>query len=209
MRPNPACKQTAVRSPWLHVLLGCALGSAALAGCGAPSGPAGDGGPQGAHNLWLANEHRTLAVEGAVLRERTLYAHHFEDGTTALNQLGMRDLGLLAGRYREQPGALPGALNVRRGGADEALYQGRLEEVRRQLGRLGIEAALVDLVDGLPGGDGASADRAVRALEAPTAGPGSSGEGGVGAFGEHSGLGGGSGLGATSGSADMSFGGQR
>jgi len=145
--------------------LTCGLALASLGGCRAPAQQSAGNHLIGAHNMWANQAFGDMAVRAAVVRERTLYPHHFAEGSDQLNQLGRRDLTLLADLFREQPGSL----GVRRGDADEVLYQARLESVRTALELAGIDAARVDLVDRPAGGDGVGSQRAVGVLEAGTA----------------------------------------
>lgn len=140
--------------------LACGALLTSLAGCGSPAAERSSNEMMGVHNLWANRAFREMAVEAAVVRERTLYPHHFVDGRAQLNQLGMRDLGFLAGLFREEPGSL----NVRRGSADDVLYQARLDTVRGELEVAGIDASMVDLGSGTPGGDGTSSARAIEIL---------------------------------------------
>ena len=145
--------------------LACGLALTSLGGCRAPAQQTSGNHLVGAHNMWANRAFRDMAAHSAVVRERTLYPHHFAEGRAELNQLGQRDLTLLADLFREQPGSL----NVRRGDADEDLYQARLEAVRTALEFSGIDAARVDLVDGPAGGDGAGSERTVDVLESGSA----------------------------------------
>ena len=144
--------------------LACGLVLTSLTGCGTPAETRSGDHMVGVHNLWANQAYREIGVNGAVMRERTIYPHHFQDGRAVLNPLGLRDVGILADLYRDGPGSL----SVRQGAADDALYQARLEAVRTALESSGIDSALVDLSDGTPGGDGSSSARAIAVLAGET-----------------------------------------
>ncbi len=59
----------------------------------------------------LVNTVNNIQVENAIVTQHTLYPYHFVTDGAGLNDLGQRDLMVLARHYKEQPGAL----NVRRG----------------------------------------------------------------------------------------------
>jgi hypothetical protein len=144
-------------------LLGLCL--ALAAGCGSPPERCSVNQLAGAHNLWIVPAYGEDAARAAVVREHTLYPQHFDEGRAALNQLGLRDVAWLA----ESSGGRPLALELRRGGADDALYAERLEAVRAAFEAAGVDAANLAIGDGLPGGDGATSERASEALEAQPA----------------------------------------
>jgi hypothetical protein len=123
----------------------------------------------GGHNLWTARATFEEAAQAAVIREHTLYAHHFEPDAAALNQLGQRDVRWLAQHYLANPFGLPVSLNVRCAGVSEALYQERLESVRAAFEQQGLDASLLAIEDGLPGGDGLASARVHAALSAEPA----------------------------------------
>jgi hypothetical protein len=117
---------------------------------------------------------RAAAIERAIVAQRTLYSYHFEIGSPELNELGRRDLGVLA-RHLTQAG---GRIVLARGEADEGLYRTRAERVLAALKEAGVPPERAKLAEGLPGGDGMSGARLVEILEraaapladAPTAG---------------------------------------
>ena len=96
----------------------------------------------------------------AVLAQHTLYPYHFEINCPTLNELGQRDLAILAEAYL----VCPGPLNVRRGQTEDALYRGRVDTVVAALQAKGVEVAKVRVSDGLPGGDGISSPDAANAM---------------------------------------------
>lgn len=99
---------------------------------------------------WLVNTVRDAAVSNAIIRQHTLFPYHFDADGAALNELGRRDLSVLAEHYQQNAGEL----NVRRGDASEALYRSRVQQVAETLARAGVNADRVKISDGPPGGDG-------------------------------------------------------
>lgn len=154
-----------------HLALGGALGLALLAGCQQDPPPDQDMDEQLTQrrtmNAWTIEAYTNRSIEQAILRQRTLFPYHFVVDTAELNELGERDLAVLA-KYLQ---AHPGTLNLRRGGADEALYDARLERVRQGLSEWGVDLARVTLGDELPGGDGLVSERTLVIMGAETERP--------------------------------------
>ena len=111
-------------------------------------------------NAWLVNMYVDIGIENAILRQHTLYPYHFVANSGQLNELGKRDLLILAGHYRENPGEL----NINQGGAADPLYKQRIETCVELLVQAGVDASRVQVDDGLPGGEGMSSRRVVRIL---------------------------------------------
>jgi hypothetical protein len=109
-------------------------------------------------DMWAVNELADAQVCEAVIREHTLYPHHFLVDCAQLNELGMRDMDILAAYLRCEGGQL----NVRRGDASPELYKKRVEVVAAALDRAGVPAGSVRVADGLPGGDGMPSVRVVE-----------------------------------------------
>ena len=91
-----------------------------------------------------------MAIENAILRQQTLYPYHFEQDGAEPNELGSRELALLACHYKQHAGAL----KIRQGDAAPELYQARIVKVREMLGDQGVPPENVCIADGLPGGNG-------------------------------------------------------
>jgi hypothetical protein len=138
----------------------------ALSACRAPAEQGSGNQLVGSQNLWTARAYFEESAQAAVIREHTLYAHHFEQDGAALNQLGQRDVRWLAQHYLENPYGLPVSLSVRCAGVTEALYEKRLESVRAAFEQQGLDASLLAIEDGLPGGDGLASGRVHAALTA-------------------------------------------
>lgn len=100
-------------------------------------------------------------VDNAIVAQRTLYPYHFVMDSAALNDLGQRDMDILACHFKNKTGQI----NVYRGDTPEPLYQARLMTVTRALANCSISAKTVKVGDGLPGGDGISSERAILVLE--------------------------------------------
>ena len=100
------------------------------------------------------------ARRAGVIRQQTIQPYHFVVYTATLNELGVREIEILATHYRIHGGVL----RIRRGDAEEQLYQDRVEEIRSVLRARNVDMSRVRLSDGLPGGDGLASDRVVEML---------------------------------------------
>ncbi len=112
-------------------------------------------------NAWTVNDYHQDSIEAGIISQHTLYPHHFVANSDALNELGDRDVSVLAEHYRENPGSL----NVRRGGTSSDLYQARIAMVSATLVEQGVDTDRVRMSDGQAGGDGISSDRVLYILE--------------------------------------------
>ena len=99
------------------------------------------------------------AVRNGVITNRTIFPYHFATGSADLNELGRRDLSILADHYRQYPGLL----SVRRQDASEEVYQARTAAVTAFLGCKGVDMTRMQIEDAAPGGPGRSSEE-VRAL---------------------------------------------
>jgi hypothetical protein len=91
-----------------------------------------------------------------VIRQRSLGEEHFLPGSSSLSPLGRRDLTILAEALRDDGGSIA----VRRGLADDALYDARIGEVRRRLEATGIDRARIVLNQSPAGGTGVATSAA-------------------------------------------------
>ena len=91
-----------------------------------------------------------------VIRQRSLGEEHFLPGSSSLSPLGRRDLTILAEALRDDGGSIA----VRRGLADDALYDARIGEVRRRLEATGIDRARIVLNQSPAGGAGVATSAA-------------------------------------------------
>jgi hypothetical protein len=109
----------------------------------------------------LVKTINNIGVENAIISQHTLYCYHFTTDGAELNELGSRDLAVLARHFAKHAGTL----NVQRGEADEKLYQARIASVMGGLKKAGVDADSMRLSDGMPGGDGMSSERVVEILK--------------------------------------------
>ncbi len=98
----------------------------------------------------LVNTVNNLQVENAIITQHTLYPYHFETDGAGLNDLGQRDLMVLAKHFKEQPGVL----NVRKGETGAELYTARVAQVQSRLKEAGVDVSRMTISDGMPGGPG-------------------------------------------------------
>jgi len=113
-----------------------------------------------AADVLMANTYSDAAIDNAILAQHTLFPYHFVNEGAALNELGRRDLVVLATHYKEHPGTL----NVHRGDASAALYADRLAEVRQALTKAGVKEKRITIADGLPGGEGMASEQVLKIL---------------------------------------------
>jgi hypothetical protein len=135
-------------------ILGATL-LATLAGCASASKP--EHGPFAGDMLLGASLSRAIVAQSA------LYPCHFEPGGTQLNELGLRDLGVLTEHLRTHAGTLL----VRRGDASTELHHGRVQAVLAALEQAGVAREQIAVHDGLPGGEGLASVRVVEILKKP------------------------------------------
>ncbi len=98
----------------------------------------------------LVNTLNNLQVENAIITQHTLYPYHFETDGAGLNDLGQRDLAVLAKHFKEHPGVL----NVRKGETGAELYTARVAQVQSRLKEAGVDVSRITISDGMPGGPG-------------------------------------------------------
>ena len=70
-----------------------------------------DGTPTRTFDVELVNTLNNIEVENAIITQHTLYPYHFVTDGEELNELGQRDLMVLARHFKEHPGVL----NIRQG----------------------------------------------------------------------------------------------
>lgn len=103
----------------------------------------------------MLNSYNVDAVDHAIIGQHTLYPFHFVTDGARLNELGRRAVDVLAAHFKD----FPGALNVRRGRANDALYEARARTVVDALAKAGVDVERMMVSDGLPGGDGVASER--------------------------------------------------
>ena len=101
------------------------------------------------------------SINNAVIAQHTLYPYHFVPNAAALNELGERDLDVLAGHF----GDSYGPLSIRQGETDPELYRDRVRTVTKRLYDAGLAAGRIIVSDALPGGDGMPNEQVLVILE--------------------------------------------
>ncbi len=112
-------------------------------------------------NAWSVNEYQRDSIEAAIVSQHTLYPYHFVQNGADLNELGARDLSVLAEHYRDNPGTL----KVRRADTASDLYNSRLATVSALLVEHGVDTDRVKINNGPAGGDGVSSERMLIILD--------------------------------------------
>jgi len=108
-------------------------------------------------DAWLVESMQDTQIENAIIRQHTVYPYHFVVNSAELNELGGRDLDVLARHYKEHPGQI----NIRRGDIGEDLWQARCKTIVKQLADSGVDMNLVSIDEGLAGGDGMTAPEVI------------------------------------------------
>ncbi len=99
---------------------------------------------------WLVKSYNDIAIENAIIRQHTILPYTFIRNSDELNELGSRDLAILAAYYSKHPGRL----NVRKGSVSLELYESRVRTILNQMSKVGVKTQKIDVADGLPGGEG-------------------------------------------------------
>ncbi len=129
--------------------------------CGCEEGPKPQPIDERAVNTELINTFNDISMENAIVAQHTLYPYHFIIDGNQLNELGQRDLSILAAHFKDYPGQL----NIRRDDATEELYQARVTHIVDQLTGAGVDAKLISISDGMPGGDGMASEQVIYILQ--------------------------------------------
>ncbi len=103
---------------------------------------------------------RDSGVKAAIISQHTIFPYHFVQDQEALNELGQRDLAVLAARLRSHAGDL----NIPRDGTAAALYDARVQWVMDSLHTQGVSADHVHIIDGIGGTASAPSEDVVREL---------------------------------------------
>ncbi len=109
----------------------------------------------------LVKTLNNVGIENAIITQRTLYPYHFVSDGATLNDLGQRDLAVLARHFREHPGTL----RVQGEGVDKSLYEARVAYVVGRLKDAGVETGRMSVSEGMPGGPGMPSERMVTILQ--------------------------------------------
>jgi len=100
-------------------------------------------------------------VDNAIIRQHTLYPYHFVANSAVLNDLGTREVHVLANHYRTHPGPV----NLNRDDESDGLYEARIKTVLDAMTEGGVDAGKIAVQEGLPGGDGLSSNQVVLVVE--------------------------------------------
>ena len=103
---------------------------------------------------WMAKSYNDVAIENAVIRQHTILPYHFQQNSDQLNELGNRDVDILAAHYVKSPGRL----SVRRGAISSGLYEARVKTVLAKMSDAGVATDKVDVTDAYTGGDGMASE---------------------------------------------------
>jgi hypothetical protein len=117
---------------------------------------------EGQMNAGLINAYNDTAMENAIIAQHSLYPYHFVNNSEQLNELGRRDLSILAKHFKDNPGEL----DINRDGISESLYKARLAYVAGQLKKDGVDISKLAISDGLPGGSGMASSDVLQIKEA-------------------------------------------
>ena len=112
-------------------------------------------------NRALIDTYNDMAIQNAIVSEHTLFPYHFVKNGAELNELGERDLDILAKRFVEHTGQL----NIRRGDTPADLYVARTNVVIDRLQKAGVDTERMSISDGMPGGSGMASERILTILE--------------------------------------------
>jgi len=98
----------------------------------------------------------------AIIAERAIYGHHFRPASAELNNLGLRQVRILADAFHDQAVQV----HVARADASDELYRRRLDAVRTAFADHGLDRSSLTLNDGQPDGSGIASDKVFRAYTA-------------------------------------------
>ena len=145
----------------LPELLAVAVVLGAVAGCQEPAAPPLTPETRAEANSLINRSIRDAAVHNAIIRQHTVYPYHFVAGGNELNDLGRREVNVLAEHYKKYPGQV----NVRRADTPKPLYEARVYTVVAALKQGGVDVDVVRIGDDLPGGDGMTAELVLQIIE--------------------------------------------
>ena len=128
-----------------------------------------------ASNAWTVNDLYEQQIHGAIIRQHTVYPYHFISQSADLNDLGQRDLEVLAEHFKDHPGHL----NIRRGRTSDDLYGDRVATVLAALSEAGVDNESMRIADAMAGGDGMDNQEVLLILYAPGDQGGSAPNGGT------------------------------
>jgi hypothetical protein len=112
--------------------------------------------PYSRGEMWIGDAIQQASLDRAIVAERTLYPFHFATGTSELNDLGKRDLRVLAKHVARHGGAV----HLHRGSTTDEVYAARAQAVEAALEAEGVAPEQASVVDEAPQGPGIPAHRA-------------------------------------------------
>jgi len=112
-------------------------------------------------NNWLINSYSDTAIENAIISQHTVFPYHFVKNAAQLNELGKRDVAVLAGHFMKYAGDL----NIRRHDTPADLYEARVNAVVERLQEAGVDIERMNIADGMPGGSGMASEKVLIILE--------------------------------------------
>jgi len=140
---------------------GCILFTVLLGGCEFPSANKGPG----ALDVWAVGATNDAAIRNAIIRQSTLFPYQFEQNGADLNNLGARDVTVLATHFR----SYPGQLNIRQGTESEELYKKRVKKVVDYLDYAGVPTEKITVKDLPAAGEGMPGTLMILIVEADAA----------------------------------------
>lgn len=117
--------------------------------------------PQQNLDVELVKTLNNVGIDSAIITQHTLYPYHFVPDGDTLNDLGRRDLAVLAKHYAEHPGVL----NIRRDRTPRELYDARIASALTALKDAGVQTERMSISDNMPGGPGMPSERVVTILQ--------------------------------------------
>ena len=112
-------------------------------------------------NSSLINTYNNMSIQNAIISQHTLYPYHFIKNGAELNELGNKDLMVLAKHFTKHPGGL----NIRRDNISEDLYQARIDFVLERLREENVDVERVSISDSMPGGSDMPSEKVIVFLE--------------------------------------------
>jgi hypothetical protein len=97
-------------------------------------------------------------INNAIITQSTLFPYHFTHDGTELNELGYRDLGVLARHFKDRSGTL----SVRQGSTVQDLHNARVTSVREFLIANGVDTDRIHFTDTPPRGPGISSEQVLQ-----------------------------------------------
>lgn len=133
-----------------------------MGGCRSATPPARS---YGVSEMWVGDSIRAASLNQAIVTQSALYPYHFIHGSAELNELGERDLAVLADHFTKYPGSV----KLIQGNASSDLYLARIAKATAEFEAAGIAPDDIEVSNGYPGGPGISSERAITILEAERA----------------------------------------